>query len=169
MSVEGIPGLAVAATAGGALLIYSGIRGANVSATLRSVVSGQKPSGATTEPITASYQPATGTSSAAAGPAPVAGTYTTALLKALWISQGGSASTAANAACHAMQESSGRPGATSANPDGGVNVGLWQLDTRGVGAGYTVAQLKNPVTNARITVLATRNGTDWAQWATPGC
>jgi hypothetical protein len=87
----------------------------------------------------------------------------------LWRQAGGSAAAANNAACHAMQESSGDPKVTSGNPDGGTNVGLWQLDTRGVGAGYTVAQLQNPMTNAHITVMATRNGTNWSQWATPGC
>ncbi len=58
---------------------------------------------------------------------------------------------------------------TSSNPDGGTNVGLWQLGTEGVGAGYSVSELQNALTNARITVRATRNGTDWSQWATPGC
>jgi hypothetical protein len=98
-----------------------------------------------------------------------AGTYSHAQLMQLWKSVGGSAATAQNAACHAIQESSGRPKVTSSNPDGGINVGLWQLDTKGVGAGHTVAQLQDPVTNARITVMATRNGTNWAQWATSGC
>jgi hypothetical protein len=68
-----------------------------------------------------------------------------------------------------MQESSGNAAVTSSNPDGGVNVGLWQLDTRGKGAGYSVAQLQDPNTNARVTVFATRNGRDWSAWATPGC
>ncbi len=102
----------------------------------------------------------------AAGAAPaVSGSYTLAELQALWTSQGGSPSTAFEAANVAMAESSGNPGATSANPDGGTNVGLWQLDTRGVGSGYSVAQLSDPATNARITVLATANGTNWSEWA----
>lgn len=87
----------------------------------------------------------------------------------LWGQAGGSAATANNAACHGMQESSGRASVTSSNPDGGTNVGLWQLDTRGVGAGHTVAQLQDPLTNARLTVHATKNGRDWSSWATPGC
>jgi hypothetical protein len=111
---------------------------------------------------------------AAAGPggAPAAGhagLYGMSSLEALWEQAGGSLSTAVNAACHGMQESSGNRDASSPNPDGGVNYGLWQLDTRGVGAGYTPAQLQDPLTNARITVMATRNGTDWSRWATPGC
>jgi hypothetical protein len=98
-----------------------------------------------------------------------AGLYGMSSLEALWEQAGGSPSTAVNAACHGMQESSGNRDASSPNPDGGVNYGLWQLDTRGVGAGYTPAQLQDPLTNARITVMATRNGTDWSHWATPGC
>jgi Lysozyme like domain len=90
-------------------------------------------------------------------------------LEALWEQAGGSDATAVNAACHAMQESSGEPDVTSPNPDGGTNVGLWQLDTRGVGSGYTVAQLDNPLTNARVAVAGTDDGTDWSDWATPGC
>ena len=103
---------------------------------------------------------------AAGGVAPkVAGTYTLTDLEALWASQGGSGQTAFAAANVAMAESSGRPAITSANPDGGINVGLWQLDTRGVGSGYTVAQLQDPGTNARITIMHTANGTSWQGWA----
>lgn len=100
------------------------------------------------------------------------GSYSTAskqALETLWVKAGGSQSSAANAVCHAEQESSGNATVTSSNPDGGTNVGLWQLDTKGVGAGYTVAQLSNPAVNAAITVKATRDGADWSSWATPGC
>jgi hypothetical protein len=68
-----------------------------------------------------------------------------------------------------MQESTGRPWVTSPNPDGGVNVGLWQLDTLGKGAGHSVAQLQDPLTNARVTVATTDDGANWTAWATPGC
>jgi len=68
------------------------------------------------------------------------------------------------AAAVAMQESSGRTGVTSPNPDGGTNVGLWQLDTKGVGAGHTVEQLQDPATNARITIMGSANGTNWSHW-----
>ena len=84
----------------------------------------------------------------------------------LWTSNGGSPATADIAAAIAEAESSGRPGVTSSNPDGGTNVGLWQLDTKGVGAGHTIAQLKDPTTNARITVLGSVNGTNWKYWST---
>jgi hypothetical protein len=101
-----------------------------------------------------------------AGTAPtVAGNYTLSSLQALWQSQGGSSQTAFIAANVAMAESGGRPAVQSNNPDGGINVGLWQLDTKGVGSGYTIAQLSDPATNCRITVMATANGTNWSEWA----
>ncbi len=106
------------------------------------------------------------------GAPPSAGSYSTASTKsldALWLKAGGSQSSAQNAACHAMQESSGSATVTSSNPDGGTNVGVFQLDTKGVGAGYSVAQLSNALTNAQITVKATKDGQDWSSWATPGC
>lgn len=85
-------------------------------------------------------------------------------IKVLWTGNGGAAKTAAVAAAVAMAESSGRTYITSPNPDGGTNVGLWQLDTRGVGAGHTVDQLKDPATNARITIMGSANGTNWSHW-----
>jgi hypothetical protein len=90
---------------------------------------------------------------------------TNAEIIALWIYEGGSLNTAGVALARALSESSGNPAATSANPDGGRNIGLYQLDTKGVGAGYTEAQLANPYTNTRITVAATNGGTDWKEWA----
>jgi hypothetical protein len=109
---------------------------------------------------------ATGPGVAAGGPAPAhSGVYSVTDLEALWTSQGGSSQTAFAAAMVAQAESSGRPDITSANPDGGTNVGLWQLDTKGVGAGYTIAQLQDPATNARVTVMHTANGTSWSAWA----
>jgi hypothetical protein len=64
-----------------------------------------------------------------------------------------------------MAESSGDTLSQSSNPDGGTNWGLWQLDTKGVGAGHPVADLTDPVKSTQITIMATRNGTDWADWA----
>ncbi len=164
MAVSGVSGLAAAAAGTGALLLWSGIKGANMSKALRSVLSGKQPAGA--DPglaVAASFGtspgPGTGTGGLSGGPG--AASYDQAGLQALWQQAGGSA---------AMQESSGNAAAVSSNPDGGQNVGLWQLDTPGgKGAGYSAAQLKNPLLNARITVMATRNGTDWSAWATPGC
>lgn len=96
----------------------------------------------------------------------VGGTFNHAGLVTLWTANGGSTSTADVAAAVGMAESSGRSAVTSANPDGGTNVGIWQLDTKGEGAGYTVAQLSDPATNARVTVMKTANGTNWHAWET---
>lgn len=129
------------------------------------------PSGQTTAATVASQVEAQNTQTALTGPgtagaAPsVSGNYTIPELEALWTSQGGSSNTAFEAANIAMAESSGRPAVTSSNPDGGTNVGLWQLDTKGVGSGYTIAQLQDPATNARLTIMHTANGTVWTQWA----
>ena len=155
----------------GTLLVYAGIRGKDWLGSLRSVIAGQSPAEAASTPISAS---ATGTAGEATdgsvnailGNGPV---YTEAQIKALWLAAGGPAGVAGNAVCHAMQESSGRTSVESPNPDGGVNVGLWQLDTKGVGSGYSADQLKNPMLNARITVKATGGGRNWSEWATPGC
>jgi hypothetical protein len=174
MAVNGVSATAVAATAAGGLLVWSGIKGANITTDLRDLISGEKPDATNVNPV--GTPAASSTSTFLGSPVPVqgsglpsAGTYTHAQLVSLWQQAGGSASTANNAACHAIQESSGQPQATSSNPDGGQNVGLWQLDTKGVGAGHSVSSLMNALNNARITVFATRNGTNWSQWATPGC
>jgi hypothetical protein len=93
-------------------------------------------------------------------------TYTYTQLEDLWMQAGGSRAAAAIAAAIAMAESGGRSWVTSANPDGGTNVGPWQLDTRGKGAGYTVAQLQDGPTNARLAVAGSNDGHDWSAWAT---
>ena len=166
-----IDGLALGTIAAGSLFTYAGIKGYSVPHALQALVQGQKPgTGGQANPITGSAPTFLGTPGVQGSAPPSAGTYTHAQLQALWQQAGGSAVTANNAACHAIQESGGNPRVTSHNPDGGTNVGLWQLDTPGgVGAGYSVAELQNALNNARITVMATRNGTDWADWATPGC
>jgi hypothetical protein len=164
-----IDGVALGAVGAGALFIYAGLRGVSVLKALQAIVRGQSPS---TAPSSSS-----GSSTFLGLPGGLTGvtlpgagaTYTAGQLALLWTQNGGAQDQAQNAACHGIQESSGNPRATSSNPDGGTNVGLWQLDTKGVGAGYTVAELMNPGTNARLTVLGTRNGTDWSDWATPGC
>lgn len=93
-------------------------------------------------------------------------TLTYAQLEGLWIANGGNKAVAPLAAAIAEAESSGITDATSPNPDGGTNVGLWQLDTKGKGAGYSAAQLKDPATNAAVTVQGSSNGTDWSAWET---
>ncbi len=87
-------------------------------------------------------------------------------IRTLWTSAGGNPAVANTAAAIAMAESSGRTDALSQNPDGGTNVGLWQLDTRGVGAGYSVEQLRDPATNARVAVMGSLNGANWSPWQT---
>lgn len=157
--------------AAGAVFLWAGLKGYSIPETLQDVITGKSPlkQSQSTGISGSASTSATGVTGVQSSALPSAGTYTTAQLQALWEQAGGSASTAANAACHAMQESSGNPQATSSNPDGGTNVGLWQLDTKGVGAGYSVAELENAMNNARITVFATKNGTDWSEWSTPGC
>ena len=98
------------------------------------------------------------------GAGPTATVMSKAQLTALWTGNGGSPGTANVAAAVALAESSGRTQITSPNPDGGTNVGLWQLDTKGVGAGHTIAQLQDPATNARITIMGSANGTNWSHW-----
>jgi len=83
---------------------------------------------------------------------------------ALWIRAGGPLSTAPAAVAHAWAESTGAADVTSPNPDGGTNVGLWQLDTRGVGAGHSVAELQQPLLNAQLTVRGSHGGRDWGPW-----
>lgn len=155
----------------GTVFLWAGIKGYSIPETLQDVITGKSPlkqSQATgvTSDVAGSSSGVAGVSTSAL---PSSGTYTSAQLQALWQQAGGSAPTAQNAACHGMQESGGNPAVTSSNPDGGTNVGLWQLDTKGVGAGYSVEELQNALNNARITVFATKNGTDWSQWSTPGC
>ena len=60
-------------------------------------------------------------------------TLTVVQLYALARKAGLSPANAVTAAAVAMAESSGRSWVTSANPDGGTNVGPWQLDTPGGG------------------------------------
>lgn len=166
MGQGGVNGLGVAAVAAGALLVWSGIKGASVTTALRSLISGQAPAGGAAYPLTAGG----GGGAAGALPAPMGagpGDYSNSQLRALWVMAGGSPSTAAVAACIAQHESDGNAKVTSGNPDGGTNVGLWQLDTPGgKGGGYSVAQLQNPLTNARVAVKGSNGGRDWSAWAT---
>ena len=67
----------------------------------------------------------------------------------------------------ALADSSGNASATSSNPDGGTNAGLWQLDTPGGGgAGFTVGQLQNPQTNADVAFKVSGGGRNWGAWET---
>lgn len=168
-----IDGLAVGSVLAGTLFVYAGVTGKSIPGAIQAVIRGQAPG---TAAAAATIEGASGgggggTGGLTGGSVPhTGGSWSHGQLVALWILAGGSRQTANNAACHAIQESSGNASVTSANPDGGTNVGLFQLDTPGgVGAGYTVEQLKNPLLNARITVRATKDGQDWSDWSSPGC
>lgn len=172
MATKGVRGPALAMMAVGGLFLYSAVKGYSVLTTIQQVITGKTP--ANQAQTTAIGTPNAVASSAAGNTPgsmtnPSAGNWTHSGLMTLWQSNGGSASTANNAACHAIQESGGNASITSPNPDGGTNVGLWQLDTKGVGAGHTVSQLQNPNVNAMLAVRGSKNGTDWSEWATPGC
>jgi Lysozyme like domain len=108
---------------------------------------------------------------AAAGGAAIAGSgsgsYSGAAMESFWIANGGDPARAEYAAGVVNAESGGDPDATSSNPDGGTNVGLFQLDTKGVGSGHTIAELQDPTLNTQITIMATENGTNWSEWADP--
>lgn len=90
--------------------------------------------------------------------------YSDAQVAELWTTNGGDPDKTQWVQGIVTAESGGDPNSTSSNPDGGTNVGLFQLDTKGVGSGYTIEELKDPVRNTQITIMATRNGTDWADW-----
>jgi Lysozyme like domain len=162
-------GFSLAYTAVGGVVLWSGIKGTTISATFRGLLSGQAPSNGS-ETISTGATTSTGSTSSTGSTTAVgsgSASYTGSGLQALWTSNGGAQDTAAMAEAVGEAESGGSATVTSSNPDGGTNVGIWQLDTRGVGAGYTVAQLQNPNTNARITIMATNNGRNWSEWGDP--
>jgi hypothetical protein len=160
-----INGFSLAYTAAGVIVLWSGIKGWTLSATFQNLLKGTTPT-ATSETIdTTSVEQSTSTSAAGSGGGSAA-YNSSSKLEALWTANGGAQDTAAIAAAIGMAESSGSATVTSYNDvGGGTNVGIWQLETPGgVGSGYTVAELQNPDTNARLTVMATGNGRDWSQW-----
>jgi hypothetical protein len=167
MSVKGISGPGLAAVTVGGILLYGGIRGYSILKAFQNILQGKGPNEG--QQVALLTNAASVTSGGINSNVPIAGAYTHDGLMRLWQSEGGPSATANNAACHGMQESGGNPKITSANPDGGTNVGLWQLDTKGVGAGHSISALQDPRTNARITIQATHGGQNWSQWATPGC
>lgn len=166
MNGIGIGGVAL--MGGGLLFLWSGLHGASITGSLRDLLAGKQPPGADT--LTAGGlslgNGAGSTPISAGGGGPSLGSYSHAQLEQLWTGNGGDQGTAQIAAAIAQAESGGRASVTSSNPDGGTNVGLWQLDTRGKGSGYTVAQLQNPQTNAHVAIMGSANGTDWSAWST---
>jgi hypothetical protein len=158
------------AVAAGAVFVYAGFRGFSILKAAQNVIMGNPPkAGQTSAKLVDQNLTSADTSSGPGVTNPTSGTWTHGGLMNLWKMNGGSNATANNAACHAIQESSGNASVTSRNPDGGTNVGLWQLDTRGKGAGHSIAELQNPNTNAKIAIRGSNNGRDWSAWATPGC
>ena len=81
MAGQGVNGLAVAATGAGVLLVWSGVKGASVTGSLRSLLSGHQPSGAPTAAATAATAGAGGSGGPAA-PANVSGNTALARLLA---------------------------------------------------------------------------------------
>jgi hypothetical protein len=90
-------------------------------------------------------------------------TYTYAQLEGLWVNAGGSSATAPFAAAIAEAESGGQEAVTSANPDGGTNVGPWQIDTTN---GYSAEYLSNGANNAAAAVSMSQGGANWGDWET---
>jgi len=161
-----LDGIALGTILAGSVSLYAGLKGYSLPHALQSLVQGKAPTVLANQ-ITGTT-PAAGSGGGSSPPA--SGSYSHSQLMGLWRLAGGSAASAQNAACHAIQESGGNPLVTSPNPDGGTNVGLWQLDTPGgKGAGYSISNLQDPVTNARAAVAGSSDGTDWTAWATPGC
>lgn len=163
-----VTGWNVTYTAVGLILVYSGYKGTKISTTFTDLLKGQLDS-TDEEPINQSSGSSLGESGVTAqSDYTVAGSFSTSELETLWTKNGGPSDTAAFAAKVAQAESSGNPKVTSANPDGGKNVGLWQLDTPGgVGAGHSVSELQNPDLNAAITIAATNGGLNWTEWGDP--
>lgn len=161
--------------AAGGVLLYAAVKGKSVTGSIQALIKGKPPSTApaanlikgTSDTGTSGSQPATSGYSIATNIPAGKSSYDQQGLAQLWVSNGGPADTAAFAAAVAIAESSGSPGVTSSNPDGGTNVGLWQLDTNGVGSGYTVQELSDPNLNCQITIMATQGGTDWREWGDP--
>lgn len=163
-------GIALGSITVGVLLAYAGIRNVSIPAAVQGIIQGKSPqrlAGKGPNTITPS-----GVTAVPPGPelpgGTTGGTYTAAQIAQLWTSNGGDPATAGFAARVAISESSGSASVTSGNPDGGTNVGLFQLDTPGgVGAGHTIAELQDANLNTQITIMATRNGTDWSEWSDP--
>ena len=163
-----VDGLALGAIGAGSLFLWAALQGKSVLSTLQTLIKGESPSSA------ASANTIPSGSSASAGydiatniPAGSASYDSSSALQKLWTDNGGPSDTAAFAAAIAMAESGGSATVTSSNPDGGVNVGVFQLDTKGVGSGYSVTELQDANLNTQITIMATDGGTNWQEWGNP--
>lgn len=158
-------GVAVAAGTTGIILVWSGVQNRSVLTVVRDLIAGRKPApgpSQQTAPVPGGYGSLTENI-----PAGVTDYPTSAALSRLWTNNGGPANTASFASAVALAESGGSSTVTSSNPDGGINVGIFQLDTNGVGSGYTVKELQDPNLNTQITIMATSGGTNWSEWGDP--
>src|SRR5258708_21538823 len=87
-------------------------------------------------------------------------TYSYAQLQQIWISNGGSATTAPVAAAVALAESSGRSDATNHNTNGTWDMGLWQING---GYNHTWFDVNEA---AREAIRQYNNGKNWRPWCT---
>ncbi|MFW6031378.1 MAG: peptidoglycan DD-metalloendopeptidase family protein, partial [Myxococcota bacterium] len=60
-----------------------------------------------------------------------------------------------------MHESGGSPAAVG---DGGASLGIWQLNSRGLGAGMSAAQRGNPIAATKRAAEAVYGGQGWKPW-----
>jgi hypothetical protein len=162
-----INGFSIAYTVVGGIVLWSGIAGASVSDAFKDILAGKSVTSDGSEDIGNEPSTAAGGYDIATNIPAGKGDYTENQLQALWTDNGGPSDTAAFAAAVAMAESGGSATVTSANPDGGTNVGVFQLDTKGVGSGYSVAELQDANLNTQLTIMTTSGGTNWTQWGDP--
>jgi len=165
-----LSGIGLGAVAIGGILIYGGLKGYSPLKALQNIIQGkpgslnQSESALTQGGINSSA----GIGSSVAGIGGHGRLLSDNEIAQLWISEGGNPAKVGIAKCIVRAESGGDAKVTSPNPDGGINVGLYQLDTKGKGAGYTVQQLQDPALNTRVAIRGSSNGNDWSAWATAG-
>lgn len=157
MPLSGI-GLGYAITGG--ILLWSGVKGETIAATITDLAHGKQPSGVDQQAITVASSPSTASTTAggggrgggggSVGPPSSGNTYSYGQLKSLWMLAGGPPSLAATMAAIAEAESGGRSNAY--NPSGAS--GLWQI----LGAVHPAdqAHLFDPYVNAREAVAKYR-------------
>lgn len=85
-----------------------------------------------------------------------AGFYSSAMVEALWIQEGGSPATAGDDACIVSHESGGNPNAISPTAD----YGLDQI--------HDDPAALNPVVSTQVAIRMSNNGTNWSPWTTAG-
>ena len=154
MAISGI-GLGYAVVGG--ILLWSGVKGESIAATIGDLAHGKQPSGVDQEAITVASAPSAASTAAggggggggggSVGPPAKGNTYSYGQLKSLWILAGGAPSLASTMAAIAEAESGGRSNAY--NPSGAS--GLWQI--LGAVDPKDQAHLFDPYTNAREAVL----------------